>query len=73
MTLSALVLPVSLALASHMFSSCDLFVVVWAVVCVFLCGPVMTGPVDGRTDGRTGLAMTEYGWMLGCADSLYGC
>lgn len=49
-TLSVLVLPVSLALASHTFSSCDLFVVVRAVVCVFLCGPVMTGPVDGRTD-----------------------
>lgn len=63
-TLSVLVLPVS-----HTFSSSDLFTVVRAVVCVFLCGPVMSR----RTDGRTGLAMTEYGWMSGCAESLYGC
>lgn len=55
-TLSVLVLPVS-----HTFSSSDLFTVVRAVVCVFLCGPVM----GRRTDGRTGLAMTEYGWMSG--------
>lgn len=36
-TLSVLVLPVC-----HTFSSSDLFTVVRAVVCVFLCGPVMS-------------------------------